>query len=262
LDARGVPFSTGKPAKEGWSENRIRRILTNPSYTGKRTHHGQVVGDATWEPILDDQTFDACVAKYADPARQKYRGGADVKHLLSGIARCGICGSPLYAGKSRGWSVYVCRAGKGHLTRSKEYLEDYVTAVILERLATIELDDITAEAPEAAEARAEAVELRARLDSAVAEFTAGELSAGTLAKVEADLEPRIAEAERRARAAGPSLAVAALAGEGVDGRWDALTVEQRREIVRTLMHVTVLPSSRPGGSKGFDPDAVRLEWRA
>jgi site-specific DNA recombinase len=257
LNARGVPLPTGTK----WSETRIRRILTNPSYTGKRTHNGKVVADATWEPILDQKTFDACVAKYADPARRSYRGGADVKHLLSGIARCGKCGSPLYAGVSRGWSVYVCKAGKGHLGRSRDHLDAYVTTVVLERLATLDVDDLTAEAPEAADARHEADELRGRLDDALAEFTAGSLSAGMLAKIEADLEPRIADAERRARAASPSPAVASLAGEGVDARWDALTVEQRREVVRLLMHMTVLPSTRPQGSKGFDPDAVRIEWR-
>jgi hypothetical protein len=52
-----------------------------------------------------------------------------------------------------------------------------------------------------------------------------------------------------------------LAGEGVDERWDAMTVEEQGDVIRVLLDVTVLPSTKPRGSRGFDPDAVRLEWR-
>jgi site-specific DNA recombinase len=112
-----------------------------------------------------------------------------------------------------------------------------------------------------AAARTEAAELRERMDDATSEFTAGNLKAATLGKIEADLEPKIKAAEKRARAAAVPPNLADLAGEGVDARWDALSVEQRREVVRVLVDITVLPSTRPSGSRGFDPDAVRLEWR-
>jgi site-specific DNA recombinase len=82
-----------------------------------------------------------------------------------------------------------------------------------------------------------------------------------LGKVEADLVPRIKAADKRARAAAIPPNIEELAGDGVDERWDALTVEQRREVIRLLLDITVLPSTRPRGSTGFDPDAVRLEWR-
>ena len=87
------------------------------------------------------------------------------------------------------------------------------------------------------------------------------MSASILGKVEAELVPRIKAAEKRARAAAIPPNIVDLAGEGVDARWDALSVEQRREVVRLLLDVTVLPDSRPRGSRGFDPDTVRLEWR-
>jgi hypothetical protein len=51
-------------------------------------------------------------------------------------------------------------------------------------------------------------------------------------------------------------AYADLAGEGVEDPWDALSTEQKREVVRILLDVTVLPSTRPTGSRGFDPDAM------
>jgi site-specific DNA recombinase len=242
-----------------WSMNRVKRCLMNPAYTGLRVHQGEVICDADWPPILDRPTFDAIAARL-EP-RRGGRGGTDVKHLLSGIARCGKCGARMYVWKDRAKRVYACTSSGGHLARNKDHLDAYVTAVVLERLRTIDFADMAAEHPEAAHERAEARQLRARLDEVAAECAAGRVSAAMLGKVEAELVPKIKAADRRARAAAIPPNLDDLAGEGVDRRWDALSIEQRREVVRLLLDVTVLPSTRPPGSRGFDPDAVRLEWR-
>jgi site-specific DNA recombinase len=259
LNGRGVPL----PTRAAWSETRIKRILTNPAYVGQRVHRGEIVGEASWAPILDRDTFDAIAAKYEDPARAKFRGGHDLRHLLSGIARCGKpkCGAFMYVGGDRGRRVYVCRDGKGHLGRSAQLLDAYVTAIVLERLATIDLDDLAAESADTVEARGEVVELRARLADAVEQFTDGKLSAATLAKIEVKLKPKIAAAERAARGRVVPPIVRDLAGKNVDQRWDKLTIEQQRDVVRLLVDVTVLPSKRPPGTRGFDPNAVKIEWR-
>src|SRR5262249_52294220 len=94
LNERGVRLPSGGE----WTAPSVRRMPTNPSCAGKRTHRGKVVADGTWQPLLDEQTFDTCAARYEDPTRPKYRGGGDVKYLLSGIARCGKCGAALYVG--------------------------------------------------------------------------------------------------------------------------------------------------------------------
>jgi site-specific DNA recombinase len=247
-----------------WSTNRVKRCLRNPGYAGLRVHQGEVIGDADWPAILDRRTFDAIAARF-EPRRGS-RGGTDVKHLLSGIARCGKCGAPMYVWKDRRNRVYACTKSGGHLARNQKHLDAYVTVMILNRLRTLDFSEMGAEHPEAVEARAEADELRKRLDDFTAEATAGRLSAARLGKIEADLTPKIKAAEKRARAAVIPPNLEQLAGEGVDARWDALLdqpggIEKCREIVRLLLDITVLPSKRPRGSTGFDPDAVRLEWR-
>jgi site-specific DNA recombinase len=251
LNARGV-------RDRSWSETRVKRILLNPGYIGKRVHKGEVVGDADWEPILDQATFDAIGERLVHPGA---RGGHDLRHLLSGIVRCGRCGGRMYCGKAGGKLTYECRPGRGHLTRNQQHLDAYVTTVLLERLATINLDDLGAEHPDAIEARADAAEMRGRINDAADKFAAGEISSSTLAKIETNLAPKIRAAEKRARTAAVPPNISDLAGEGIDRRWDTLSVEQRREIVRLLLDVTVLPDTRPRGSRGFDPDAVKLEWR-
>jgi site-specific DNA recombinase len=256
LNARAVPLPTGA----AWNETRVKRTLTNPGYAGLRVYRGEVTGDADWPAILDRATFDAIAERFAP--RRGARGGQDVKHLLSGIARCGKCGAFMYRGHDRKKRlVYACKDGLGHIARSLEHLDAYVTAVILERLATVDFSDLTAQHPEATQARAEAAELRQRLDDAAGEYSAGNVSASMLGKVEAELVPRIKAAEKRARAPSVPPNIADLVGEGVDERWDALSVEQRREVVRLLLDITVKPTTKPRGSRGFDPDAVELEWR-
>lgn len=258
-------FNARKVSGMAWTANKVKRCVTNPGYAGLRVFQGKVEGDADWPAILDRATFDAIAARFAP--RRGGRGGQDVKHLLSGVARCGKCGAPMYVWRpkkksaARGPATYACTVGGGHLTRNQGHLDAYVTAVILERLATVDFADLTAEHPEAVAARAEATEFRQRLDDAAAEYSAGNVSASMLGKVEAELVPRIKAAEKRARAAAVPPNISELAGEGVDGRWDALSVEQKREVIRVLVDITVLPSTRPRGSRDFDPDAVRLEWR-
>jgi site-specific DNA recombinase len=251
LNARGV---SDRP----WNPNRVKRILTNPGYTGKRVHQGEVVGDADWEPLIDQSTFDAIAERLNRPG---VRGGTDVRHLLGGIARCGKCGGPMYVGKAHGKPTYECAPGRGHLTRNQAHLDAYVTTVLLERLATVDFSDLHAEDPDAVEARAEAARLRKLLDDAALEYGAEKISASMLGKVEADLTPKIKAAEKRARAATVPPNLDELAGPGVDARWDALTIEQQREVVRVLLTVTVLPTTKPKGSREFDPDAIKLEWR-
>jgi site-specific DNA recombinase len=167
----------------------------------------------------------------------------------------------MYVWKDRRNRVYACTKSGGHLCRSQNHLDKYVEAMVLERLATVDFSALAAEHPDAAEARAEAAELHERLDAAAAEYSAGRLSASMLGKVEADLVPRVRQAERRVRAAVVPPNLEQFAGAGVDRRWKQLTVEQCRDVIRLLVDVTVLPSTRPRGSTGFDPDAVRLEWR-
>ena len=123
LNARGVPsphsahqIAKGKTPK-GWGVTTVRQILTNPTMINKRVHRGEIVGDGTWEPILDRDDSPRSRPSYADPARRLYRRRAAVR-MLSGIARCGVCGGPMMsaaAGATTG-STCVTRTPVGTAT--------------------------------------------------------------------------------------------------------------------------------------------------
>ena len=146
--------------------------------------------------------------------------------------------------------------------RDLKQLDAYVTAVVLERMsqpdAIERLDD--APGPDVIEARVEITDLRRRLDDAADKYTAGELSADMLSRVEGRLRSEIAEAERRSRYVGLPSTAAELAAGDTEAVWDHMTTEQRREVLRALLSVRVDKVGRIG-RKGFDPASVTIEWR-
>ena len=80
-----------------WTNLHLRRVLQNPRLVAAlRVHQGKVIGPGNWEPILDADTLHGITALLNDPSR-KNAVAFERRHLLSGIAKCGICGSALYA---------------------------------------------------------------------------------------------------------------------------------------------------------------------
>jgi hypothetical protein len=155
--------------------------------------------------------------------------------------------------------TYYCRDGLGHVVRDLTKGDAYVTTVILDWLSdpglltrlTEQADD-----PLVAGANERASMLRARLAEATEQFTESHLSAATLATIEAKLLPQIVRAEREARRAVLPATVLNVAGPGADGRWDDLTITQRRQVIQTIADVTIL-KARPG-VRTFNPDTVRI----
>jgi site-specific DNA recombinase len=268
LNDRGLTRPRGD-----WDLTQIRRVCVNPTYNGKRTHKGEVIGDADWPKLIDDDTFSRLAAVFNDPVRQKLRRG-DRVNLLAGVARCGVCGGPMRYARQGGFidkkgrhrtvrETYMCHGGKFCVARDLNNLEHYVTTVVIERLSRPDVRQLFADDtldPEVDAAMAEVDQLRQRLADAVDQFTSGALTAGTLARIEADLLPRITSAERRARVAGLPTAAADIANDADPvAAWEALPRTQQREVIRALMTPVVLPV-KVRGRKAFDPSTVRIDW--
>ena len=257
LNARGI---TG-PRGGTWDPTQVRRLCVNPSYIAKRTHQGQVVGDAQWPPILTEATYYACLSRLTDPGRRSNEGRG-VRHLLTGLATCGVCGGRMGTQKNRGHYAYHCLTG-GHVSRKIEPVEELVMAVVIERLARPDaldllrppdLDGVTEQAMD------EATEKRARLNGFYDAAASGELTPAALARIEARLLPEIAAADKRARRTVGSPLLAEVAGPDVRTTWARLTIQQRREVVAALCDVTILPWGR--GRRTFDPASVQITWKA
>jgi hypothetical protein len=135
--------------------------MTRPRNAGLIQHNGRVV-EGVWlpgEPILDLDTHHRLVALYVARKRGRQPSG---KYLLTGIATCGLCDSPLSGRPVTGtnrrhyWCKY-CRRISVEVARLDDWAADWAIDVLS--------DAATASAIES-EARARA-ERRARLEREV-----------------------------------------------------------------------------------------------
>jgi hypothetical protein len=235
-------------------------VLTNPAYVARRVHHGEVVADATWPPLVHVDDFERAQARLE--ARQDVKQGATPR-LLTGVARCGVCSGRMACGKDRlDRRIYQCRNGF-HVARDMRRLDAWVEEIVVDRLSRPDAADALEGAPDpaAGEARKRAEGLRAELDEAMGLWKAKKLSATRFAEMEQELLPQIAEAEREARRALVPLDID-VPTEGLEEWWEReLEREQKREIIGALIAAVVVhPVGK--GRRNFDPaDVTDVEWR-
>lgn len=250
---RGIP-SPGAP----WARQRLRTMLSSPSYAGLRTHQGRVIGQASWPALISVEQHHALLALFADPARRT-AVRTDVQHLLSGIAVCGVCGSVVryFGPKSVKTPRYDC-SGHSCVCRRADYVDDLVTQRIIARLEKQTPADFSGDDPEAAAALREAAELRARLDGFTDQAADGSLSPAALARIEARLLPQIQAAERRITRR-PSALPDDLIGANARDTWERLSLTDQRRIIRDLVVVTINPST--AAVRQFNPADIDIAWR-
>lgn len=260
LNDRGIPGPRPKRdgSKSPWIPVTMRKIVESPTYAGLRTHRGQVVGEGTWEPLITMDEHERMKAVLADPRRLTQRG-SEPRWLLSGIARCGVCGSKMNRLNNRGYDAYVCHE-KSCVARKIVDVDTFVTEAVIRRLedqglaGQIDSDDTAyADALDAVRA------LQQRLDAFTDSAAEGELTPAALARIEGRLRPQIEVAEARMRALSRSPIVAQAAGPDAAGRWEAMGVRDRRELVRALVDVRIVKVGK--GRRGLTPgEGIELTW--
>jgi site-specific DNA recombinase len=133
LQAEGIKSVYGMD----WRTSTLRTMLANPRYAGLRTHRGQVIGPATWDGLIDEETHRKVVAKMAEKAASGRR--TPQRYLLSGLLTCGKCGNRLYSSARKTTRRYVCSSnpdhrGCGRLTVVADPLERLVADAVPYRL--------------------------------------------------------------------------------------------------------------------------------
>lgn len=96
------------------------------------------------QAIIDAATFDAAQAKLKD--RWKVASGRHRKYFLSGVRRCGHCGSILVGG-CRGKGQRVLRQAIPNATKQRHDARPQQIVDTQQRLAPIDADAIIAELP-------------------------------------------------------------------------------------------------------------------
>ena len=119
---------SGERAPRGgrWSYSTVRAVLLRPMNAGYVQYDGAVLPGVTghWNPLVSAEDYHAVSALLRDPRRVTAPRGPNrlLKHLLTNLARCGSCGSPMKPGaikqtrgrlKGKSYPLYRCMNADG-----------------------------------------------------------------------------------------------------------------------------------------------------
>ena len=192
-----------------------------------------------------------------DPARVTNRSGSTVrKHLGAGLYRCGECGEPVRT-RAR---YYSCNAG--HLTRTRDAIDDFVRALVVARLQKKDLRRHKKQAdPEVKDAFSEQIaQQRARIARAERDYDAEAIEGADLARIRDAARTEITRLEAERLASGTGTVLAPILGTpDPAAAFLEAPIALQRTMIDTLMTVTLKRAKQ--GKKGFDPESVEIVWK-
>lgn len=252
--ARGVRSTAGNAV----APDVLRKMLARPRYAGLMPDG---VHQAAWEPVLDRETWEAVGAVLAvRGSRYTFGPVTGRRYLLTGIARCGECRSPMQIRHSsdKRYTGYGCvQPGCMRVQRSVELLDAYVIRRVVNRLARTDNPPgrLASSDAVAGEFRALA-EQRTEVEALLADHTKGraKLLMARLDSLDARLD------ELRELVAGDAGARLISKHLGTtEPQFRELPLATQRALVSACFEVRVLRASRRG--PGFNPADVVLTPR-
>jgi site-specific DNA recombinase len=241
-----------------WDTTGVRRMLRRPANAGLRVFRGAVVGDASWQALLDRETWEA-VNSTLTP---KPNGGPQARrYLLTGLMVCAPCQAPMRGHRSSGSRGYACSVCERRIAANKT--DAFVRDLVLAALDTPKLAKMYAAASSDSDEAGALAEVRGaeeRLRTLSELFASGELS-----RDEWDAGRKTAAAVRDAaerklnRDVGPRAVSEGLDSDDLRALWDERPDGWRRELLRGLIErIEVAGAGIPGR---WEPERMTVVWR-
>jgi site-specific DNA recombinase len=251
-----------------WDHRALRQMLKQPRLAGWRVHKGEVARDGSgahvrgvWQPLVDDDTYERLRGVMSARSGSGGRRGAH-KYLLSGLARCGVCGGRMYGAVTPTGHTYSCRGGNGRttshsLTIAGLMTDETVAAVVVGRLAL----GGPLDAPPAPEwpGADRLAAIPPKIAEVMAAYSAGHLSGAVAFPQVTALEREQAELAveheewraRNAPTAGPTQVDPAM--------FDVLDLPRRRAVCQRLLEAVVIAPSQRGAR--WSEDRITYVWK-
>lgn len=264
---RGLRTTTGGL----WRVNSMSALLIQPRLAGL---HVDARGNTTarWPAIIDRPTHEALVALRT--SRSSLRRPPR-RSLLSGVLRCGRCKGVLhYLHRSEANQYYRCPApaagGCSGVIVKARFVEAMVRDLVLARvddpgfLATARdvLGPVDAAGDDVRALASEIEQDTARLKELAALWADQQITRVEWQQARAEIARRLNANEASLRRFDSMKSTLALAGRGADlaGRWAAMSVEDKRDVILAVVeYVVVEPVGGTGGK--FRPERVAPVWR-
>jgi site-specific DNA recombinase len=266
LDESGVRTVTGRP----WRTPTVRQLLLNPRMYGMRSHRGETLTPAVWQPIITAADGEKLRILLTDPARRTNRSAR--RYLLSGMCRCGRCGAVLLSVPRFETRRYLCRKGTdfdgcGGIAITAGLLERFIADAVLLRLDSPAMEAaLTGSGHDDEEASRLAATIQSdteRLDELTVMYADGEIDRAGLRKARERIENRRASNRRALARMTQHSALDGLIGNGEQLRqqWADLNLTRQVAIIKAVLdHVVIQPATHPG-RKGLDITRVEPVWR-
>lgn len=264
LNQREVSTLTGKP----WQPIVIKRSLMNPRMIGKREVDGELV-DTNAAPILDRRQWQQIVDLFSDPERAKFAPTKTRTALLAGgLAKCGKCGSDLYANatvdRANIYSCSVRSGGCGSISIVGDLLEADATERVLARLTDARYRRALGAALNAAggvdAAQRRLDDFRARLATLGEDFADGVIERDTLLAGTKRVVENIGAAEADVARATVLVDLPEPTVDDVIAWWEEAPHQRRRDVIGVLLdHVTVLSARGEDARSGTD--RLVYQWK-
>jgi DNA invertase Pin-like site-specific DNA recombinase len=250
----------GKP----WSPTTVSVFLRKPRNAGLRAHNGEIVGEGTWPPLVEESTWRKAQSVLDAPGRAPGRKTVR-RHKLTGVLGCGKCGHHL----SGYWTTkkvlcYRCQGCRGVAIRA-EHVEPLLDDIITSRLVKPDaVDLLKAEIHD----QAEAEKLRTELNGLYGELKkigierGRRLLTGEQAKIATDLinediaKLEASQQDQERLRVFDGIPVGTLEAAGAIA---ALSADRLRAVIAVLMGVVVMPVGK--GGRVFNPDRVTVDWK-
>jgi DNA invertase Pin-like site-specific DNA recombinase len=258
--------STGKP----FSREHFRRVLMRCRNAGILKFQGEpmrdkdgnyVMGD--WPPIVTVDEWEALMAKIAS-RQKKTKPDITTKYLLSGIARCGRCGSRMHGapvwqkGEKTDTYAYSCQKRQADECGRMQITGPPVDKMVRQLVwATVERSLVGLEVKKDTEwtKQAELDEVQQEIKDLQQKWEKREIRASiyvaTLEDLESDRDRLKAE-----RALHLAETQAPVQEDVIRKGWQGLSLERQREVVRSVLTAVLI---HPAKSRGANFDAARVE---
>jgi DNA invertase Pin-like site-specific DNA recombinase len=235
-----------KGGRLAFSKATVRGMLENPIYVGDITHHGKVIGQGRHAPIVSRELWERVQLVRDERARrpQVYGARARRAYLLSGVAFCSACNSPVWpnttgggrncyyrcSSRSRGDDCpsarTSCRSEPPERELSKLFLRLELPPAWRRRV-----EELTQAGNHLADVKRE----RRRLEEKIARIRKGlidgildnEMAKAAIQEAQADLAA-LPKPDGGALKAGEMLT-------GIQELWPHMTAEERRDLVRLVL---------------------------
>ncbi|TYL50074.1 recombinase family protein [Nocardioides sp. BGMRC 2183] len=252
-----------------WTYSTVRAVLLRPMNAGYVQYDGAILPGVTgrWKPLVSVEDYHAVSALLRDPSRVTAPRGQNrlLKHLLTNLASCGSCGSPMKPGaikqtrgrlKGKSYPLYRCMNSEcsARVSIRRDAANNEVEARFLNErghlLAWREVVHVV-------DRGASLADVEARISGTLSQMGEDEADVAALSTRLSELK-----AERSAlRAARPERTVETH-GETAAYEWGEADVAGQRDLLRRHLGpggIRVMRATRHNGNS-VDTERILIDW--